>query len=80
MTKTAIQIAIKNIGQCLNSEDVEAMLGELLEVEKQQIIDFHIEVMKKGLEYENEKEWSDEYLPLIKKRAEIYYNETFKSE
>jgi hypothetical protein len=50
------------------------------EIEKEKLIDFHIEVMKKGLEYENEKEWSDEYLPLIKERAEQYYNETFKKQ
>jgi hypothetical protein len=49
------------------------------ELEKQQIIDFHIEVMKKGLEYENEEKWCEGYLPLIKKRAEQYYNETFKN-
>ena len=50
------------------------------EIEKEKLIDFHIEVMKKGLEYENEKEWSDEYLPLIKERAEQYYKETFKKQ
>ena len=35
--KTAIQTAIENIDQCLNSDDVKAMLGELLEMEKEQM-------------------------------------------
>jgi hypothetical protein len=56
----------------------EAQFQQAKEMEKKQLIDFHIEVMKKGLEYEKEKEWSDEYLPLIKERAEQYYKETFK--
>jgi hypothetical protein len=55
-------------------------IDKAIEMHKEQLIDFHIEVMKKGLEYENEEEWSDEYLPLIKKVAEQYYNETFKKD
>ncbi len=50
------------------------------EMEKKQLIDFLIEVMKKGLEYENEEEWDDEYVPLIKERAVEYYNETFNQQ
>jgi hypothetical protein len=49
------------------------------EMEKDQMFDFHIQVMKNGLEYENEQEWNDEFLPLILERAEETYNETFKS-
>ena len=49
------------------------------EMEKEQIMDFHLEVMKKGLEYEN-GEWDNGDLQLIKNIAEQYYNETFKSE
>jgi len=48
-------------------------------MEKKQMFDFHIQVMKNGLEYENEQEWNDEFLPLILERAEETYNETFKS-
>ena len=48
-------------------------------MEKEQIMDFHLEVMKKGLEYEN-GEWDNGDLQLIKNIAEQYYNETFKSE
>ena len=62
----------------LESQIPPRIIEQAKEMEKEQIIDFHIEVMKKGLEYENEEEWSDEYVPLIKERAEQYYNETFK--
>jgi hypothetical protein len=50
------------------------------EMEKQQLIDFHIEVMKQGLIDEGSKRWSDDYLPKIKETAESYYQEIFKSE
>ena len=36
---------------------IRQVLVNILEVEIQQFIDFHIEVMKKGLEFENEEEW-----------------------
>lgn len=65
--KTAMQIAIENIDQCLNSEDVKAMLGELLELEKQQIIEaYHEGKRNYGVHSVNE--------------SERYYNETFKPE
>ena len=54
-------------------------LKQAKEMEKKQMFDFHIQVMKNGLEYENEQEWNDEFLPLILERAEETYNETFKS-
>jgi hypothetical protein len=38
--KTAMQIAIANVDQCLNAEHVKSMLEELLELERQQILDF----------------------------------------
>jgi hypothetical protein len=38
--KTAIQIAIENVDQCLNAEDIKAMLEGLLELEKQQMCNF----------------------------------------
>jgi hypothetical protein len=48
---------------------------ELLEKEKEQIIDFHVMLMKKGLEQEgNEIEWNYDEL---KKEAEDYYNQTY---
>ena len=46
-----------------------------LEKEKQQIINFHVMLMKKGLEQEgNEIEWNYDEL---KKEAEEYYNQTY---
>ena len=53
---------------------------ELLEAEKEQMINFHIEVMKEGLIEEGDKKWSDGYLPKISKTAEQYYTKTFKSD
>lgn len=50
------------------------------EMEKQQLIDFHIEVMKQGLIDEGRRKWCDDYLPKIKETAEQYYEEEFKSE
>jgi hypothetical protein len=48
---------------------------ELLEKEKEQIIDFHVMLMKHGLEQEgNEIEWDYDEL---KKEAEQYYNQTY---
>ena len=59
----------------LNS--LQTIVTNLREVEKQQMIDFHIEVMKIGLIDEGEVKWSDDYEPRIRKVATKYYNETF---
>ena len=59
----------------LNS--LQIIIANLREVEKQQMIDFHIEVMKIGLIDEGEVKWSDDYEPRIRKVATKYYNETF---
>ena len=56
--KTAIQIAIENIEQCLNKEDTRDMLINLLELEKEQIIDAYEAAMERPI---------DNY-------AEAYYN------
>ena len=45
-------------------------------IEKEQMIDFHIECMKKGLEVDG-SEWKELYLPKIKDIAEQYYKETY---
>ena len=64
--QTAIQTAIENVDQCLNSEDVKAMLGELLEMEKQQIIDAFDDGYENGY-MDNGKYGID------------YYNKTYKN-
>lgn len=50
----------------------------LLKKDKQQMIDFHVEVMKRGLINEGEKQWKDAYHPRIRKIATKYYKETYK--
>lgn len=70
MEKTAIQIAIENIDQSLNLEDVKGMLGILLELEKQQMFDY----IKTN--YVN----GEKSLKFHQEEFEKYYNETFKSE
>lgn len=83
MEKTAVdwlcrQIYTIQVELEAGNNHLKMKIKQAKEMEKHQFINFHIEVMKKGLEYENEQEWVDEYLPLIKKRAELYYNEKFK--
>ena len=77
--KTAVQIAIENVDQCLNSEDIKAMLEGLLELEKQQIIEANFNGIEIGW-----KDARDEFVNrkgMINKStselAEQYYNETF---
>lgn len=48
--------------------------GRLLQEERKQIINFHIEVMKEGLIHEGDKTWKDAYHPKIKEQAEKQYN------
>ena len=71
MKKTAIQIAIENVDQCLNLEDVKGMLGILLEMEKQQIIESY----RDGRTHQQQIKVSRFYNQM----AKDYYNETFKS-
>lgn len=53
-------------------------VNECLEKEKEQIIDFHITLMKKGLEQEgNEIEWDYDEL---RKEAEQHYDETYNQQ
>jgi len=47
--------------------------NELLEKEREQLINFHIEVMKEGLIHEGDKTWKDAYHPKIKEQAEEQY-------
>ena len=65
--KTAIQIAIENIEQCLNKEDTKDMLINLLELEKEQIIEFancfYDDCITEG--------------GSLKQSAEDYYNQTY---
>jgi hypothetical protein len=78
--KTAVEWLYETLWEQNNYSLPSNILEQAKEMEKEQMINFLIEVMKKGLEYENEEEWDDEYLPLIKERAEQYYNENFKQQ
>lgn len=77
--QTAVEWLLEQIGleQLILPKDI---IDKSKEMEKKQLIDFHIEVMKQGLIDEGSKIWCDDYLPKIKETAEQYYNETFKSE
>jgi hypothetical protein len=57
-------------------EIISIINTELLEIEKQQMIDFHIECMKKGLAVDG-SEWKELYLPKITDVATNYFNQTF---
>jgi hypothetical protein len=51
---------------------------QALQMEREQIINFHIEVMKQGLISEGDEQWQDAYFPKIKEEAEKTYTQTFK--
>jgi hypothetical protein len=76
--KTAVDWLVDHLYLVIPYEErnfLEGLRKEALEKEKEQIIDFHIMLMKKGLEQEgNEIEWNYDEL---KKEAEEYYNQTY---
>ena len=86
MKKIQEMVKSKNLDKDLEETILESIEGcienaeSFLEAEKEQMINFHIEVMKEGLIEEGDKKWSDKYLPKISKTAEQYYTKTFKSD
>ena len=54
------------------------LISELLELEKKQIIDFHIKVMRQGLINEGDRKWDDAYMPKIRETAETYFTDTYE--
>ena len=86
MKKIQEMVKSKNLDKDLEVTILESIEGcienaeSFLEAEKEQMINFHIEVMKEGLIEEGDKKWCDEYLPKISKTAEQYYTKTFKSD
>lgn len=54
-------------------------IEELLGKEKQQLIDFHCEVMQIGLEGEN-SEHKGKHLNIVRHKAEQYYTDKFKTD
>ena len=77
--QTAVEWLIKQINPYELSAH-EEVFKNALEMEKQQMIDFHIETMKWGLLEEGGRKWSDDYLPKVKEVAESHYKIIFKSE
>ncbi len=51
---------------------------ELLEEERQNLIEFHVEVMKKGLDNEKERGWSDAVEKNVRDTAETYLTENYE--
>jgi hypothetical protein len=62
---------------CVDEIELDKFIKQAKAMEKEQIIDFHIEIMKEGLLHEGERKWDEGYLPKIKKQAEQYYNKTY---
>lgn len=77
--KTAIQKLSEWFEEFYSTDVSREKFKVAIEEEKQQMIDFHIEVMKFGLIDEGELKWQEGYKPKIEKIAENYYNETYKS-
>jgi hypothetical protein len=76
--KTAVEQFKESIEKHLTENQklhLEVIYNHTLGMEKQQMINFHIEVMKRGLA----ERWSDNYLPKVKEMAEKYFNELFNS-
>ena len=65
----------RKVNISINLDDVIYLLKENLSIEKEQIIDFHVMLMKHGLEGEgNLIKWDYDEL---RKEAEEYYNQTY---
>jgi hypothetical protein len=69
----------REINVSINLDDIIYLLKETLSIEKQQIIDFHLMLIKKGLEQEgNTRNWNNiEFV--LKDEAEEYYNQTYNN-
>jgi len=62
----------------IDCEEMRTKFDEWLQKEKEQLIDFHVEVIKKSLIKTDELDkWEDTYLSKVKDRAIKTFNETF---
>jgi predicted DNA-binding protein YlxM (UPF0122 family) len=59
-------------------EDAVEVCKKAISVEKKQLVNFHIEVMKDGLISEEDAKWDDQYLPIFKKQTEETYSRIYK--
>ncbi len=67
-----------NNGIEISMKVFSSMLKKALQKEKEQLITFHIEVMRKGLMSEGVAKWKNAYEPKIRNEAEQYYLTAFK--
>lgn len=58
---------------------IQIMLSKLIPLEKTQMVDFHIEVMKIGLIKEGDTKWTDSYRPILKETADNYFVQNFET-
>jgi len=75
MAQTSIEWLISQIIKERNMLDLDVEAAKAMH--RQEIIDFHIEIMKKGLIEEGDIKWTDGYLPKITEMATNYYDQTF---
>jgi len=85
--KTAMQIAIEKIDLQINNPAflgyqsglrlAKQLLVNELPKERQNLIDSHVEIMKKGLIEEGQQKWIEGYEPLIRQTATDYVKEKF---
>jgi hypothetical protein len=62
--QTAVEWLVNVVQSCIAPNFIpKEIIAQAKEMEKQQMIDFHIEVMKYGLINEGEAIWKDAYLP-----------------
>jgi len=81
---TAIQEALEIIQLAREGEidndlrSIRYRIEKLLEKEKQQIIDSHVECVKRGTEKEGDTIFTKEDEKIVMEDIETYYNETYK--
>jgi hypothetical protein len=82
MTQTAVEWLEFEINRRGPKKDnptqwLKELYEQAKEMEEQQMIDFHIEVMKYGLINEGEAIWKDAYLPKLSGIAKQYYKQKY---
>ena len=79
ITMQVIFVVLNGIFVVLNGILVGFLIGKILySPSKKTLIDFHVEVIKRGLIEEGELKWNDKYEPKVRENAEKYYSEKYK--
>jgi hypothetical protein len=75
---SAVEYLIEHLKETYHlTEETLYEFQKAKKIHEEQMIDFHVSVMKKGLIEEGDRQWTDCYSPKIKEVAEQYYNETY---